>query len=532
MKISDPKQSQSDVRSAQLSPALTGSSSAADRLSQSPRMVAQRQRLRSLFGEVAQRQASFPPSTGLPAGLKAGVESLSGMSLDHVKVHYNSSKPAQLNALAYAQGSDIHVAAGKEEHLPHEAWHVVQQAQGRVQPTMQMAGQAVNDDAGLEREADTMGARALAATENRTQQGPVQRVAHTDHPLGWVTQLVNFPKDSVGSFSGTRTTIGEGNERREVSGGTLLDVILEMAAKAGKEAGYRLGSFIYNDGVLTRKKGKDDEDHGMPALPDNFDLGAIDPYLKAFVFATLRDAGQLDYLEENKLAIFAKHTAVIDVDCQFDRKGSVGFHKDSRGTTLFFSLVFNNQDTMQGPDNYEDLQGNPGLEKKLPEVVKEDIALRREQMTKKYQTPDKVPIDSPELPKYGRVSLSDPNLWHSTPLFGHRNTAAGLSREQLLDILGPRYEEMTSQEVLKIPTEDLISDFTRAYHQHNAEKASDLTDSDIEKLDKSAPSRGRRLSMNLDERKQKGDSSLEKSLAVQSQKPRTFIRTWVRLVPK
>jgi hypothetical protein len=67
-----------------------------------------------------------------------------------------------LNAHAYAQGSEIHVAPGQERHLPHEAWHVVQQAQGRVKPTMQMkAGVPVNDDAGLESEADVMGAKAL-----------------------------------------------------------------------------------------------------------------------------------------------------------------------------------------------------------------------------------------------------------------------------------------------------------------------------------------------------------------------------------
>ena len=30
------------------------------------------------------------------------------------------------DALAYAQGSDIHLAPGQEQHLPHEAWHVVQ----------------------------------------------------------------------------------------------------------------------------------------------------------------------------------------------------------------------------------------------------------------------------------------------------------------------------------------------------------------------------------------------------------------------
>lgn len=100
--------------------------------------------------------------TGLPDNLKSGVENLSGMSLDHVKVHYGSDKPAQLNALAYAQGSDIHVAPGQEKHLPHEAWHVVQQMQGRVQPTVQMEEVSINDDPSLETEADVMGAKALA----------------------------------------------------------------------------------------------------------------------------------------------------------------------------------------------------------------------------------------------------------------------------------------------------------------------------------------------------------------------------------
>ncbi len=101
--------------------------------------------------------------TGMPDQLKAGVESLSGLDMSDVRVHYNSSKPTQLNALAYAQGNDIHLGAGQEQHLPHEAWHTVQQRQGRVKPTMQMAGVKVNDDVGLEKEADVMGERALQA---------------------------------------------------------------------------------------------------------------------------------------------------------------------------------------------------------------------------------------------------------------------------------------------------------------------------------------------------------------------------------
>jgi hypothetical protein len=106
-------------------------------------------------------------NTGLPNQLKANIENLSGHSLDDVNVHYNSAKPAQLQALAYAQGTDIHIASGQEKHLPHEAWHVVQQKQGRVKPTLQMKGEiSVNDDAGLEKEADTMGAKALQLKAN------------------------------------------------------------------------------------------------------------------------------------------------------------------------------------------------------------------------------------------------------------------------------------------------------------------------------------------------------------------------------
>jgi REP element-mobilizing transposase RayT len=108
------------------------------------------------------------------------------MSLDHVRVHYNSPQPAQLNALAYAQGSDIHLAPGQERHLPHEAWHVVQQAQGRVRPTLQMAGGvAVSDNAGLEREADVIGAQAA---EVLLDAPAMERVTSAAPPTGAVVQ--------------------------------------------------------------------------------------------------------------------------------------------------------------------------------------------------------------------------------------------------------------------------------------------------------------------------------------------------------
>lgn len=104
---------------------------------------------------VAQREEF--DEDGLPDNLKTGVENLSGFGMDNVRVHYNSAKPAQLQALAYTQGTDIHIASEQEQHLPHEVWHVVQQKQGCIQPTIQPQRVNVNGNDELEREVDVMG---------------------------------------------------------------------------------------------------------------------------------------------------------------------------------------------------------------------------------------------------------------------------------------------------------------------------------------------------------------------------------------
>lgn len=108
--------------------------------------------------------------TGMPDNLKSGIESLSGFSMDDVRVHYNSDKPATVQALAYTQGTDIHVAPGQEHALPHEAWHVAQQMAGRVTPTTNIGGMPVNDNAGLEHEADVMGEKAVQCKRERENE--------------------------------------------------------------------------------------------------------------------------------------------------------------------------------------------------------------------------------------------------------------------------------------------------------------------------------------------------------------------------
>jgi hypothetical protein len=134
----------------------------------------------------------------MPQRLTRGIAALSGEDLSDVQVHRNSSRPAQLDAEAYAQGRGIHLAPGQERHLPHEAWHIVQQRQGRVRPTGQVGGQALNDDPHLEREADTMGQRALAAGDGarstarrsadpRSSQEVQRKVSECRHDAGGPT---------------------------------------------------------------------------------------------------------------------------------------------------------------------------------------------------------------------------------------------------------------------------------------------------------------------------------------------------------
>jgi len=125
-------------------------------------LVEEEEPLQGKFANVQKQEAKAENKTGFTDNLKSGIENLSGVDISDVKVNYNSSKPAQLNAHAFAQGTDIHVAPGQEKHLAHEAWHTVQQKQGRVQPTTQMKESVpVNDDAGLENEADVMGEKAM-----------------------------------------------------------------------------------------------------------------------------------------------------------------------------------------------------------------------------------------------------------------------------------------------------------------------------------------------------------------------------------
>ena len=111
----------------------------------------------AVIQKAEERQRRQQPNlTGIPTQMKLDFEQRSGLSFDDVRVHYNSDKPAQIGALAYTQGPQVHIGPGQDRHLRHELGHVVQQKHGIVRPSGKLRGRQVNTNPQLEQQADSI----------------------------------------------------------------------------------------------------------------------------------------------------------------------------------------------------------------------------------------------------------------------------------------------------------------------------------------------------------------------------------------
>lgn len=208
----------------------------------SPRTAEQQQH----FAESLQQVPAN--STGLPDTLKAGLENLSGLDLSPVKVHYNSSQPAQYKALAYAHGTDIHLAPGQQKHLPHEGWHVVQQLQQKVKPTHQLEnGQYLNNQTHLEREADEMGARAAAGGTSSLQNVSQESQKTATAPDSNVAQM-KFKVSVVAP---------ESNDVRELSDEEITAIKSKLANNAAALAVFEI-ELATKSFIIIPNEGSDD----------------------------------------------------------------------------------------------------------------------------------------------------------------------------------------------------------------------------------------------------------------------------------
>lgn len=128
---------------------------------------------------------------GLPIALSNQIKTLLGVDPAQAVIHKNSSKAAEIGALAFVQGHEIHFAPGKfnpntregKELIGHEFTHYKQQLQGLVQPTSEIAGMPLNDDAGLEGEADAIAAKIAAEQGGAVAAQPVAKGGGAPAPI-------------------------------------------------------------------------------------------------------------------------------------------------------------------------------------------------------------------------------------------------------------------------------------------------------------------------------------------------------------
>lgn len=153
----------------------------------------------------------------LPPGLRSRLEGMSGFALGDVRVHRGSSKPDRMDAFAFTQGSNIHLGPGQDEHLAHEAWHVVQQKQGRVGATGESAGQPLNHSQALEAEADEMGGRTHHAAPAARGAALATVAAPAHSPVQLKCRLCGAK-----SHSENKCPKAEKPEKEEKSGGRGL----------------------------------------------------------------------------------------------------------------------------------------------------------------------------------------------------------------------------------------------------------------------------------------------------------------------
>lgn len=266
--------------------------------------------------------AESPPNdqtnnNGLPGNLKAGIENLSGMSMDDVNVNYNSSKPAGLNARAYAQGSDIHVGPGQEDTLGHEAWHVVQQKQGRVKPTIQKKGVSINNDNALEKEADVMGAKASnfqggessAQLKSINSSNQVSQLDDEFYPDAETEPHIHMHKNGATftSVGHNHKTIEDNNSVRE----SAIQEVFQILQFYGTE---RANSIITWMEQRYDLHPPENEEAISPHMEDMYEAAGEIGFEKSD-FLEAFEEGKTDF-KENKLSEFANDTLTSPHDKQ------------------------------------------------------------------------------------------------------------------------------------------------------------------------------------------------------------------------
>jgi hypothetical protein len=184
---------------------------------------------------------------------------------------------------------------GQEKHLPHELGHVVQQKEGRVKPTVQLKGKVnINDDSGLEKEADVLGQKANSVgktTEKESKAGVVQQKAEEvlqgkfiqgTSPHFSKTQPIQLNEEGKAAAAKNNVTKEQIDAVRDLKGKPLEEI--EAATKLTKEQIATAQARLFGDVKVNKvEKG---ESVLKPASPwDKWFINSLSPEEKEQVLA-------------------------------------------------------------------------------------------------------------------------------------------------------------------------------------------------------------------------------------------------------
>ncbi|UII30632.1 DUF4157 domain-containing protein [Fulvivirga ulvae] len=227
-------------------------------------------------------------SGSLPSSVLGKMEGAFNTSFSDVKVHNNSSSATNMGALAYAQGNDIHFAPGQynpnstkgQELIGHELTHVVQQRQGRVKANTQAKGTPVNDDPGLEKEADDMGkkaaqgkfahvagssAHAVQMKGNYPWSGILERKGRSGL-ISFIPEIISFIRDQKTSVANVWSKNADIQDFKP--GAFALELALTIL---GAGIGGALGKVAGN--VISKVAGEVATDASVDALKKLYEVG-------------------------------------------------------------------------------------------------------------------------------------------------------------------------------------------------------------------------------------------------------------------
>lgn len=344
-----------------------------------------------------------------------------GHDLGEVRVHTDAPADRlarRLDARAFTVGRDVFarsdersaVRSGSSHLLAHELAHVVQQ--GAATPIRRAPSPMIQRN---EASADLLTELATPVV----RRGPDIEAQKTV-----VNALLKQPLPSgatVLCLGGiVLSAIGDDDEALidQAAQGGLIDLKKNAHQLSGKYPGGYVGQ----------------------AATEHVKNAGVEAELIQNTLKTMIDARQVEYLREAGLPN-EEWIIVIEVHFYLDRDMTMwGFHKDTKGQTLFVNLNFHVDQDVAGPEYLINPPSSPehdeaiGIDPEsgaatgdgtLPQEFVSDLLTTRREFGESNR------IGTKTVPAYGYVGFVDEAIHHATPLYGHRSVKSGEFRTYL-----------------------------------------------------------------------------------------------------